>query len=283
MEQGSDRRSVEDHYGRGELLAAILQALREAGKDPARLEPADLAPVDEFHIRGREATVELADRASLKPGLRVLDVGSGLGGSVRYLASERKCRAIGIDLTAEYVEAARALAELVGLGGATQFRRCSALELPFPDESFDAVWTEHAQMNVADKRRFYSEIARVLVPGGCLAFHDVFRGEGGEPHFPVPWAGDSSISFLARPEVVREILDDLGFAVIDWEDKSQQSLEWFAAAVGKVGASGPPPLGLHLLMGSTARAKFENQVRNLAEQRIAVVQAIAEKTSGVRH
>ena len=106
---------VEQHYGRGRILESILGALRETGKDLARLAPADLAPVDEFHIRGREATVELGRRVSLKPGLRVLDVGCGLGGSARYLAAEHKCHVTGIDLTQEYIDVANNLSEMVGL------------------------------------------------------------------------------------------------------------------------------------------------------------------------
>jgi ubiquinone/menaquinone biosynthesis C-methylase UbiE len=275
MENATD--TIERHYARGKILNSILRALREMGKDIARLAPSDLAPVDEFHIRGREATVELANRASLKPGLRVLDVGSGLGGSVRYLVSEHQCRVTGIDLTREYVDAANALADLVGLKGSVEFRQSSALDMPFEDGSFDVVWTEHIQMNIADKRAFYTEIARVLTPRGRLVFHDIFQGEGGQPHYPVPWAEDSSISFLATPAAVRTILGEVGFKILDWEDKSQHSLEWFVSVVEKMKLSGPLPLGLHLLMGNTEKAKFENIIRNLQEWRIVVFQAVAEK------
>lgn len=268
---------VEKHYARGGLLDAILAGLRESGKDTARLAPADLAPVDEFHIRGREATKELAERADLSPGLRVLDVGSGLGGSARYLAAERGCKVDGIDLTQVYVDTARSLAELVGLGGSVRFRQASALALPFDDGAFDLVWTEHVQMNIADKRRFYGEIARVLAPGGRLAFHDIFQGGGGEPHFPVPWAGDASLSTLETAPAVRRILKDLGFRILDWADKTAYSRDWYAATLEKLEESWPPPLGTHLLMGADARAKLGNTVRNLQEGRIAVVQAVARK------
>ncbi len=268
---------VERHYGRGGILDAILQALRGMGKDVARLVPADLAPVDQFHIRGREATVQLVRRASLAPGSRVLDVGCGLGGSARYLAAEHRCRVTGIDLTGEYVDAARALAELVGLREMVEFRQASALAMPFDARAFDVVWTEHVQMNIADKRTFYREIARVLVPRGRLLFHDVFQGEGGPVHYPVPWAEEASISFLATPDAVREILEGLGFSILDWEDTTQRSLDWFASVLDRLNVSGPPPLGTHLLMGETARAKVENIVRNLRERRIVVVQAVAER------
>ncbi len=271
------KRSVENHYGVDGILESILKALQAMGKNIEQLTPEDLAPVDEFHIRGREATVELAGRAKLVLGSRVLDVGCGLGGSVRYLATEHNCQATGIDLTAEYIEVATALAERVGLSNVVEFRQASALALPFDAGSFDVVWTEHAQMNISDKSGFYGEIARVLKPGGRLVFHDIFAGDGGEPHFPVPWAEESAISFLEKPTSLRIILDKVGLKTLDWEDKSRRSLEWFKAVVEKTNESGPPPLGLHLLMRDTAQTKFENVIRNLQENRIVVIQAIAEK------
>jgi ubiquinone/menaquinone biosynthesis C-methylase UbiE len=277
MDQNNASNSVENHYGRGEILNSIMRALREMDKDVTQLTPADLAPVDEFHIRGREATIELANRAALQPGLRVLDVGSGLGGSVRYLAATHHVRATGIDLTPEYVEVARALAELVGLQEQVAFRQSSALDLPFEAGAFDVVWTEHVQMNIADKQAFYAEIARVLTPRGRLVFHDIFQGSGGSLHFPVPWAEEPSISFLATPETAQKALEAVGFRIREWADKSHQSLEWFRAVVETLQRSGPLPLGLHLLMGQTAKTKFENNIRNLQEGRIVVFQAVVEK------
>ncbi len=268
---------LEGHYGRGGILPSILRALQAMGKDLSRIAPADLAPVDEFHIRGREATVDLAQRARAAPGLRVLDVGSGLGGSARYLAATHGCRVTGVDVTAEYVEAARELAERAGLGGAVSFRQASALNLPFEDRSFDLAWTEHVQMNVADKRRFYEEIARVLNAGGRLAFHDVFQGAAGPVHFPVPWADHPALSFLVSPGEARSILESIGFRVVEWEDETEASAAWFGAVAERIRGSGLPPLGIHLLMGDTAATKIENQARNLAEGRVRTVQAVLQR------
>lgn len=267
---------VESHYGRGGILESILEALRGMGKDPARLSPADLAPVDEFHIRGREATIELAGRAALEPGLKVLDVGCGLGGSARYLAAEHGCRVTGVDLTREYIEAASELAARVGLGAKVEFRQASALELPFADGEFDVVWTEHVQMNIADKRAFYRELARVLKPGGKLLFHDIFAGSGA-PHFPVPWAETPDISFLAAPQEVFGIVEALGLRFTERADRTPQAKAWFEAAHERIRQSGLPPLGTHLLTGPSAKEKVGNMLRNLQEARIAVWQAMAEK------
>ncbi len=266
---------VSGHYGRGRIHETILDALRAAGKDLARLEPADLAPVDAFHVRGREATVELADRARLGPGTRVLDAGSGLGGSARFLAAEYGCRVSGIDLTPEFVEVAERLTAMVRLQDRVDFRVGSVLKVPFTAGSFDVVWTEHVQMNIADKRGFYRELARVLAPGGKLLFHDIFQGANAPLHFPVPWAEEPSISFLAAPEDVRGFLSEAGFTAVEWADTTRQSLEWVLAAVERGRQAGPSPLGPHLLMGETAKTKLANAIRNLEEERMVVAQAVA--------
>jgi len=266
--------AVAGHYARAEILSAILRALESQGKDLAQLTPLDLAPVDEFHVRGRQATIELANLASLEPGERVLDVGCGLGGSVRYLASERGCRTIGVDLTDEYVQVATALAKLVRLDQKVEFRQGSALALPFPDQAFDVAWTEHVQMNIVNKRAFYRELARVLAPGGRIVFHDLFQGEGGPVHVPVPWADDSSISFLVDPQTARAAIESAGLRIAHWEDRTQHSLDWFTATTEKMRTVGRAPLGLHLLMGENATTKSANSLANLRERRVVVVQAM---------
>ena len=268
---------VEHHYSVGGLLDSILNALTHMGKDIHQLVPADLAPIDEFHTRGRQATIELATLAQLKPDLRILDVGCGLGGSVRYLASEHGCHTTGIDLTHEYVDVATALATLVGLSEAVTFHQGSALDLPFDDDSFDVVWTEHVQMNIEDKAQFYREIARVLRSKGTLAFHDVFQGTGGEPHYPVPWAEQASISFLAPTDTVRQTLEQIGFQIVHWIDATPRAITWFDGAIERIRAAESAPLGLHLLMGNTSHLKFTNQMQNLKNNRVVILQAIAQK------
>jgi len=271
-------RSVEAHYTRSELGAAILRALSEDGKDLARLTMADLAPVDEFHIRGREATLELARIAGVAPGLHVLDVGCGLGGSARHLASEHGCTVTGLDATDAYCQVATMLSQRVGLADRTSFRHGSALSMPFADGAFDLAWTEHVQMNIEDKRAFYTEITRVLKPHGRLVFHDVFRGPGGEPHFPVPWAENRSLSHLITPEAAAATLAELGLRPEEWRDVTAEARDWFSRSVEKARRNGRPQTGLHLLMGENTTRKFENMGRNLDENRLTIVQAVLARS-----
>ena len=267
---------VSDHYTLNDLEERILTALRKAGKDVQALTVDDLAPVDEFHIRGRAATEELAGWAEISSEDEVLDVGSGLGGTSRYLAATRGCATFGVDLTEEYCRVAERLSGLVGLGDRTSFRVGSALELPFEDARFDVVWTEHVQMNIEDKPRFYGELARVLKPGGQLAFHDILAGGESPPHFPVPWAKEGSISHLIAPEDLRRLLGDLGFDPVRWEDKTEAAQGFFRDMFRRVEEEGPAHLGLHVLM-EEAPVKLRNVLRNLDEGRIRLAQAVMRR------
>jgi ubiquinone/menaquinone biosynthesis C-methylase UbiE len=269
--------NVAGHYSSGDLGERILAALEASGKDLESLTSADLAPVDQFHNRGAEATRELAEFAGLRPGLHVVDVGSGLGGPARHLAAEHGCRVTGIALTEEFCRVATMLTERIGFADKVEFQHGSALDMPFEDGRFDAAWTMHAQMNIEDKPAFYGEIFRVLKPGGSLVFQDLFQGLGGDVHYPVPWAEDATVSFLARPEAAREAAESQGFRIAEWRDLSEAYLAWNARQPDTSGKP-LPPLGLHLILGEeTAREKWQNQLNNHQEGRVVLVRAKLEK------
>jgi ubiquinone/menaquinone biosynthesis C-methylase UbiE len=268
---------IQTHYTRSDLANVILAALEKAGKDLNRLTPEDLAPIDEFHIRGRAATLELARAAGLDSTRRVLDVGSGIGGTSRCLAKEFGCRVTGIDLTDEYCRAAAILSAKIGLAELVDFRQGDATHLPFDDGSFDVVWTEHVAMNSPDKSRLYKEMHRVLKPGGTLAIYDILAGPSGPVLFPVPWARTPDTSFLVRPDELRKLLEEARFTVSDWSDTTDAARAWFVAVAEKIRKEGLPPLGFHLLVGADFPAMAQNQRRNLEEGRIVLAQVIAKR------
>lgn len=274
-----DETLVNNHYALGTIMDRIEKGLTESGKDLNMLKVDDLAPCDEFHSRGRVATLELADLANITPETRVLDVGCGLGGTARHLADQYGCHVTGIDLTDEYIEVGRRLTEMVNMEDKVELWQGSALRIPFEDNMFDVVWTEHVQMNIADKAKFYSEIARVLKPGGKFLFHDIFRGPSeDEPVYPAPWAEVASLSALETDEYVKEIIEFSGLAIKEWISKVDESVAAFEKVLAKVEADGPPPLGIHLLMGETARTKIKNYIFNMKGERLVVALGVAQKT-----
>src|SRR5436853_83254 len=98
------RRSVSAHYGRGDLGAAILAAVKDAGGDPEHLTIEDLAPFDHFHTGFRAATLALMRLADIPRGAQVLDIGGGIGGPARTLAHDLACRVTVLDATQAFCE-----------------------------------------------------------------------------------------------------------------------------------------------------------------------------------
>ena len=90
--------TIDDYWGRDGLGQAILDNLAASGKNLDALTIDDLAPMDHFHGGGKGAPLRLARLAGLTPGLRVLDVGGGLGGPARTLAVEFGCHVTVVDL-----------------------------------------------------------------------------------------------------------------------------------------------------------------------------------------
>ncbi len=268
---------VQEHYDREGLAETILEALSAAGKDLDRLRPEDLAAVDEFHVRGREATKELARKTEIGSATRVLDVGSGVGGPSRHLAAEFGAHVMGLDLSEEYCRAATVLAERTGLAERVTYRQGNALAMPFEDETFDVVWSQHAAMNIPDKPRLYSEMWRVLRPGGTVAIYDILAGPGGDVFFPVPWAREPETSFLMEPEGFRQVLEATGFEIIHWQDTTGVGRDWFSARLSAAQRGGPPPLGLQVLLGPEFPVMAINLVRNLQENRVALIEMVGRR------
>ena len=266
--------AVSAYYTVGDLGDTILASLRAAGLDPDALQVEDLAPLDQFHAGGVDATRALLRRAGLQPGMHVLDVGGGLGGPARLLAYEAGCTVTVLDLSEEFCQVGELLTARVGLSDRVDFQHGSALALPFAGGAFDVVWMQHATMNIAEKERLYREVHRVLRPGGRLAMQEAMAGPGGPLHVPVPWAGDASISFLRPVAEIRALLADIGFRALNWVDERD-------AALSGLPAPGEPPSGPRpfatLVLGPRLPEMQRNVARNLREDRLTLVQAVFER------
>jgi SAM-dependent methyltransferase len=270
MRDVNDERAVNEHWGREGLERAILDALAAAGKDVDTLTIDDLAPADQFHGGGKAATERLARLAELRSGMRVLDVGGGLGGPARTLAARFGCLVTVIDLTESYVRSGEALTARVGLAGRVTHRVGSALQLDVEDGAFDVVWTQNSGMNVADKERLYAGFFRVLRRGGLLALQEPMAGPVQPVVFPVMWARDPSTSFLRRPDEMRAVIEAAGFRTLAWQDVTAE------VAGPSAGATVPAHSIQRIVMGPTLSEITEAGQRNRDERRIVMIQAVLE-------
>jgi len=267
---------LREQYGSYRLAEAMLEDLDRAGKDINMLTRRDLATFEEFHLRGRSATRELAQLAELRQGTRLLDVGSGLAGPARTLADEFGCHVTGIDLTWEYCRAAGMLNARSGFNDTVSICCAQALLLPLAASAFEVVWMQHVSMNIEDKQALIDEFGRVLISGGRLAFYEILAGPSEHTYFPLPWADDPGISFLADPGFFRQMLITKGFKVLQWEDVTARTLDWGRDAL-VYQADRPPPLGLDLVVGQDVGERTANLLRNLEEERVTLVQAVLER------
>ncbi|TDI65926.1 MAG: class I SAM-dependent methyltransferase [Alphaproteobacteria bacterium] len=268
--------AVANHYGVPDLLTRILKALETKGVDLDNLTPDDLAPVDEFHIGGRPATEYVVAKMSVSNSQHILDVGCGIGGATRYLASQYGCRVTGIDLTPDYIEVARELAARTGLDRQATYEVASALNMPFDEAHFDGALTLHVAMNIRDRAGLYGEVARVLKPDAIFCVYDVMKGQRDGLIYPVPWADTAETSHLTSPDETAMLLENAGFQVREIEDRKDFAIAFFRQSLQAV-KQGPAPLGLHLLMGPLGKRKFDNMLANLEQGHVSPVIIIAQR------
>jgi len=196
----------------------------------------------------------------------VLDVGGGLGGPARTLAVEFGCRVTAIDLTESYVRAAEQLTKRLGLSDRVTHHVGDALNLPFDDSAFDAVWTQNSGMNIADKPRLYREFHRVLRLGGILALQEPMAGPVQPPIFPLMWANEPADSFLRSLDEMRALIEKVGFRTKSWEELPAGT------------PAAPNPYGIQsLVMGDALAAISAAGERNLSERRVVMGQGVLER------
>lgn len=264
--------AILSHYAQPGVRERVLAALAAAGHE---LTLDGLAAIDEFHVRGRDATADLGHALGLGAGMHVLDVGCGIGGPLRRLASVHGCQMTGVDLVFDYCALAQILTERVGLAALAKVCCASALAMPFSSASFDVAYTQHVAMNIADKPALYAEVARVLRPGGRFGIYDLLQGEGGEALYPVPWSRSPATSFLVSASELRGHLERAGFEIVAWRDTSVESREWFARQQRRQREAGPPRLSPGVLLGDDFPVMVQNLARNIAEARVIPTLVIA--------
>mgnify|MGYP001818343247 CR=1 FL=1 len=136
----------------------------------------------------------------------------------------------------------------------------------------------HVGMNISDKVALTKEIWRVLKPGASFGIYDIMQIDDKALAFPVPWATVPEGASLASPDDYKRALAAAGFEIVNERNRRDFALEFFEGLKDRsAAAAGPPPLGLHVIMGAAAPAKFRDMVSNIAQGSIAPVELIARK------
>lgn len=269
---------ITEQYHQGDILARLEGALFAAGIPLGSVTTEDLAPFDEFHIGGRAATAELIAQIDPKPDDVILDIGCGVGGPARFVARTYGCHVVGIDLTAEFIEVGLALNDWVGMHDQVALREANALAMPFADAAFDKAYIIHVGMNIDEKTRLFTEVNRVLKAGGLFGIYDVMRVREGLLAYPLPWAASEAASALSTPKEYREALGAAGLLLIKERDRRNFAVAIFdeqrrSARPG----DGEPAIGLHLLMGASAKVKNANLMKNVMDGLLSPFEMIARK------
>ena len=266
------------HYEQGGILGRIKDGLSALGKTQATVTTEDLSPVDEFHIGGRQATGDFLDQLRLNASDCVLDIGCGIGGAARFAASRYGSTVTGVDLTGEYIETGNTLCSWVGLSNQVTLLHENAVDMPFEDGSFDAAYMLHVGMNIEHKAALAAEINRVLKPGAHLGIFDVMRVGDGSLDFPLPWSSLPETSAVGTPDEYKKALAGAGFKLIAERNRHDFAMAFFVDLRARMaGLQGPPPLGLHILMGEKTSEKISNVVALISENQIAPIELIAKK------
>ena len=270
-------RLVAEHYSPELLEQKILAALRSAGKNPESLSSHDLEPFDNLHLGGRESIEAISAFMELRPGMRLLDVGCGLGGPARFFA-ERGCEVVGLDLSHEFVGVAKKLTSLLGLTDKASFQQGSAMGMPFASGSFDGAYMIHVGMNIADKAAVFREVARVLKPGSRFSIFDILRASEGDLQFPLPWASTSETSHVETVEAYRRALEAKGFQIVHQRSRGQFALESMQKMRSQAAAGNPVRVVLHLMSGEQAPVMLKNISEEIGSRKLDPVELVAVRS-----
>ena len=194
------------------LTGITLEDVR-AVYDGAEGELWELVMGEQIHIGGFASSMDLAEQAQIGSGMQGVDLCCCNGAGMRFLVRFRNVdRMIGVDATQTVLERGRRRTEEEGLSDRIEFVEADVCESGLPAQSADFVWGEDAWCYVADKERLVGEAARIVRPGGTIAFTDWVAG-------PEPMSDAESeryLTFMKFPNVLtldeyRDHLDSHGF------------------------------------------------------------------------
>jgi phosphoethanolamine N-methyltransferase len=185
---------------------------------------------------GQATTDDLCARlgSSLRPDVRILDVGSGIGGAAFFLAQQYGASVTGIDLAEEMVTIALERAARQGMSESVSFILGDVLETQFP-EKFDIIWSRDSLMHVPDKARLFSVLHGLLAPGGRVVITDYARGKT-----PGSAAFEAYIQktgyHVVEPAQYGKLLEEAGFTDVIADDATQKFIEILETEKARLGS-----------------------------------------------
>lgn len=248
----------------------ILEAIEKSGIQQADITRKQISAFDEFHVRGRVVSEELFSQINLSKGSLVLDLGCGLGGTCRLLAEKYDCMVHGVDYSEQHIETADSLSKLTGLESQTLFKQADATNLPYPSEQFDLLITQHVQMCIADKEKFYSEVKRVLKKDGRFIYYDVLKKNDDVLNYPLPWVDNETNNYLITTNQLKEQLHSLGFTKISSQNQTQKGIDFLNSFLAKAKDKPRILTGQKILMGDNALDKIINLHQALKDGVVAL-------------
>ena len=269
------------HYRRHNLEELVRAALNHAKQLNKPFDHKIIAAVDQFHIGGLTATLKMIELANFKPQDRVLDIGCGIGGPARTIADTCHCHVTGIDLSEDYCQAARLISRQLNMGDQTQFIRANALKIPFNNNSYSALWTQHITMNIADKKALMTEFYRVLKPAGQLLMYEVLctTHANDSIKYPLPWARRSEDSFLDNIHNYEALLHNCGFQLKHLQDVSATAIVSIQSVIKRIKQGEKKDPSLEIILGDSFLTMMENLLESLTNNKLSVVEFIATKAS----
>ncbi len=151
----------------------------------------------------------------LMPGSHILDIGAGYGGSARYLARQKGFRVTCLNLSKVQNDRNRKMNEEQGLSVLIDVVDGSFEDLPFDENSFDAVWSQDAVLHSGDRNRVFAEVDRVLKPGGDFVLTDPMQIEGVKKEDLQPVLDRIHLDTMGSVEKYQSFASELGWDTVE--------------------------------------------------------------------
>ncbi|WP_027370850.1 methyltransferase domain-containing protein [Desulfovermiculus halophilus] len=186
-------------------------------------------PEDSIFDASRRTVQKMAALASyLNDKSTILDLGAGIGGSVRYLSKTYGCRSVALNLSEVENERHRKMNAEQGVDDLIEVIDGNFESIPKPDASFDLIWSQDAILHSGDRRQVLSEAGRVLKPGGEMIFTDPMQTEDCYQQFLDPILKRIFLESLATPSFYCQTAEEVGLEVLGYENQPQQLVNHYA-------------------------------------------------------